>query len=48
MATLISGCASGLELAALGFADDVAVAIEIESSSAVPLLVDGAFTDAPR
>ncbi|WP_433664531.1 2-phosphosulfolactate phosphatase [Nocardia sp. CA-128927] len=43
---LISRCSSGRELADIGFADDVAVAIEIDQSKVVPMLVDGAFTDA--
>ncbi|MCU1647346.1 MAG: hypothetical protein JWN03_7621 [Nocardia sp.] len=43
---LIAGCASGLELAGIGFADDVAIATEIDSSKVVPVLIDGAFTDA--
>lgn len=43
---LVCDCASGRELAALGFGDDVAVAIELESSRAVPVLVDGCFADA--
>ncbi|GAB4586384.1 2-phosphosulfolactate phosphatase [Nocardia sp. IFM 10818] len=46
IAALIADCASGRELAAIGFADDVAVASEIDSSTAVPLLVDGAFIGA--
>ncbi|MFD6156155.1 2-phosphosulfolactate phosphatase [Nocardia sp. NPDC060256] len=44
--SLITQCASGRELASIGFADDVAVAIEIDASKVVPVLVDGAFTDA--
>ncbi|MRH87984.1 hypothetical protein GFY24_11095 [Nocardia sp. SYP-A9097] len=43
---LIHNCASGRELAAIGFSDDVAIATEIETSKAVPILVDGAFTHA--
>jgi 2-phosphosulfolactate phosphatase len=43
---LIRDCASGLELAAMGFAEDVAIAVELETSTAVPVLVDGAFTAA--
>ncbi|WP_194818390.1 hypothetical protein [Nocardia sp. XZ_19_385] len=42
---MIRHCASGQELAAIGFGDDVAVAIELETSKAVPVLVDGAFTN---
>ncbi|WP_084477602.1 2-phosphosulfolactate phosphatase [Nocardia jejuensis] len=44
--TLILDCASGRELAAMGFGDDVAIATEIETSKSVPLLVDGAFVNA--
>ncbi|WP_194837079.1 2-phosphosulfolactate phosphatase [Nocardia sp. XZ_19_369] len=43
---LIAECASGRELAAIGFADDVAVATEIDVSTTVPVLVDGSFVDA--
>ncbi|WP_405138013.1 2-phosphosulfolactate phosphatase [Nocardia sp. NBC_01388] len=43
---LIADCASGRELAGIGFADDVAVATEIDASKVVPVLIDGAFTDA--
>ncbi|WP_405163455.1 2-phosphosulfolactate phosphatase [Nocardia sp. NBC_01499] len=44
--SLIANCASGRELAAIGFADDVAIAIDIDAGKSVPVLVDGAFTDA--
>ncbi|PXX58736.1 2-phosphosulfolactate phosphatase [Nocardia tenerifensis] len=43
---LITQCASGRELADIGFADDVAIAVEIDGSQVVPLLSDGAFSDA--
>ncbi|MEU7218338.1 2-phosphosulfolactate phosphatase [Nocardia iowensis] len=43
--TMIANCASGRELATGGFSDDVAIATELDTSNAVPLLVDGAFTD---
>ncbi|MEU8897240.1 2-phosphosulfolactate phosphatase [Nocardia sp. NPDC048505] len=46
VAALIADSASGRELAAIGFAADVAVAVELGVSTAVPLLVDGAFIDA--
>lgn len=39
----LAACASGRELAAAGFADDVAVAAEVDASDVVPVLVDGAF-----
>jgi 2-phosphosulfolactate phosphatase len=38
-------CASGLELTAAGFGDDVAVSAELDVSSVVPVLADGAFHD---
>ncbi|MRH86714.1 hypothetical protein GFY24_04390 [Nocardia sp. SYP-A9097] len=43
---LIRDCASGRELAAIGFGEDVAIATEIDASKDVPILVDGAFTHA--
>lgn len=39
-------CSSGRELVEQGYADDVAIAAELDTSSAVPVLVDGAFTAA--
>jgi 2-phosphosulfolactate phosphatase len=36
-------CASGLELAGAGFAEDVEIAVELDESDAVPVLRDGAF-----
>lgn len=41
---LIATCASGRELAAIGFADDVALATELDADPIVAVLVDGAFT----
>lgn len=41
-------CAGGRELAAAGFADDVAVAGQVDVSRVVPVLRDGQFTDARR
>lgn len=38
-------CASGAELLALGFPDDVAIAAELDTSRAVPLLGDEGFRD---
>ncbi|MFJ4658926.1 2-phosphosulfolactate phosphatase [Nocardia sp. NPDC088792] len=46
IAGLIGDCASGRELRSQGFADDVAVAVEVGGSESVPVLVDGAFGDA--
>lgn len=40
-------CASGRELAGIGFEDDVAVAAELDACDAVPLLEDEAFVAAP-
>lgn len=36
-------CASGVELAESGFAEDVEIAVELDRSSAVPVLREGAF-----
>ncbi len=36
-------CASGIELVEAGFADDVEIAVELDRSSAVPVLREGAF-----
>lgn len=36
-------CASGLELAHMGFADDVEIAVELNVSTSVPVLTEGAF-----
>jgi 2-phosphosulfolactate phosphatase len=46
-AAAVLSCASGLELATTGFAADVAIAAEVNSSEVVPLLEDGAFLAAP-
>ncbi|MBF6338620.1 2-phosphosulfolactate phosphatase [Nocardia abscessus] len=46
VAALIRECASGRELADGGFAQDVAVATELDVSSVVPVLTEGAFADA--
>ncbi|MEC3917865.1 2-phosphosulfolactate phosphatase [Nocardia sp. CDC160] len=43
---LITDCASGRELTAIGFGEDVAIAIEIDGSAVVPVLTDGVFSDA--
>jgi 2-phosphosulfolactate phosphatase len=39
-------CASGRELAHQGYAHDVTIAAEVNSSAVVPVLKDGRFTDA--
>ncbi|HEV8529020.1 MAG TPA: 2-phosphosulfolactate phosphatase [Actinomycetes bacterium] len=43
----VTSCASGLELATTGFAADVAIAVEINSSEVVPVFQEGAFLAAP-
>ncbi|MEV5983204.1 2-phosphosulfolactate phosphatase [Streptomyces sp. NPDC052114] len=43
----VAASASGRELAAGGFAADVAVATELDASAVVPVLTDGAFAAAP-
>ncbi|MEV0524424.1 2-phosphosulfolactate phosphatase [Streptomyces sp. NPDC050439] len=43
VASAVADCASGRELVSQGFAADVAVAVELEASEGVPVLVDGAF-----
>ncbi|MEV0322192.1 2-phosphosulfolactate phosphatase [Streptomyces sp. NPDC050658] len=43
VASTVAACASGRELAAYGFAEDVAVAVEVGASEGVPVLADGAF-----
>ncbi|XDO64059.1 2-phosphosulfolactate phosphatase [Streptomyces sp. RLB1-33] len=40
----VAACSSALELARSGFADDVAIAVEVDASTTVPVLTDGAFT----
>lgn len=44
----LEDCASGRELAAIGFGDDVAVAAELNSSDAVPTLDSGCYRSARR
>ena len=43
----LAGCASGVELVAAGFADDVEVAGELDVSGVVPVLQGEAFVSAP-
>lgn len=43
LAAVVHGCASGLELTAATFGEDVDVAAELDVSHAVPVLVDGEF-----
>ena len=46
VAAALHACASGRELDAIGFGDDVDVAAEVDASTVVPVLRDGAFVDA--
>ena len=46
LADSVHGCASGVELTAADFAEDVAVAAELDVSAVVPVLEDGTFVDA--
>ena len=46
LASELAGCAGGVELAAAGFADDVAVAAGLDASRVVPVLRDGEFVSA--
>ncbi|MEV6105891.1 2-phosphosulfolactate phosphatase [Streptomyces sp. NPDC051940] len=43
VAEAVTACASGRELASGGFAEDVAVAVEVGASEVVPVLGDGVF-----
>ncbi|MFD6396369.1 2-phosphosulfolactate phosphatase [Nocardia sp. NPDC060249] len=45
VAALLTECASGRELAAIGFAEDVAIAIEQNADATVPVLTGNAFVD---
>lgn len=45
VAAAVASCSSGLEPARSGFADDVAVATELDACAGVPVLADGAFHD---
>ncbi|WP_141372134.1 2-phosphosulfolactate phosphatase [Cellulomonas cellasea] len=44
----LAACASGGELAADGYAEDVRIAAEVDASRVVPGLVDGRFVDVAR
>jgi 2-phosphosulfolactate phosphatase len=46
LAAELAGCASGQELAMVGFADDVAIAAELDSSHCVPVLIGERFLNA--
>jgi 2-phosphosulfolactate phosphatase len=43
-AAAVAACASGRELAGGGFAEDVAIATELDATAVVPVLSDGAFS----
>lgn len=47
LAEQLRGCVSGRELVDGGFGADVEIALELDASDAVPVLLDGAFADAP-
>ena len=40
---VLNDCASGRELAAMGFSQDVARAAEVGASACVPVMIDGAY-----
>ncbi|MGH8876071.1 MAG: 2-phosphosulfolactate phosphatase [Stackebrandtia sp.] len=44
VADAVRGCGSGVELTDRGFAADVDVALEVDASTTVPVIVDGGFT----
>ncbi len=46
LAAELADCASGQELAMVGFADDVAIAAELDSSNCVPVLIGERFLNA--
>ncbi|MEZ2190088.1 2-phosphosulfolactate phosphatase [Corynebacterium sp. CCM 9204] len=43
LSALLADCVGGRELAAMGFHEDVTVAVELDASPVVPTLIDGAF-----
>jgi 2-phosphosulfolactate phosphatase len=43
---LVRACSSGRELEERGWTDDLAYACDVHASSTVPILIDGAFTNA--
>jgi 2-phosphosulfolactate phosphatase len=46
LAAELAGCATGQELAMVGFADDVAIAADLDSSRCVPVLIGERFLNA--
>ena len=47
MAAAVRESASGRELIQGGFADDVTIAVDLDASTVVPVLIDGAFRPPP-
>lgn len=47
LAGAVRSCTSGVELIRRGYADDVEIALELDQSTAIPILLDGAFRSAP-
>lgn len=47
LAQALAACASGRELSEQGYPDDVAIAAELDASTVVPVLTDGAFAASP-
>ncbi|WP_076970641.1 hypothetical protein [Streptomyces sparsogenes] len=44
----VAACLSGIELAEGGFAEDVAIAVELNASGLVPVLTEGTFDASPE
>jgi 2-phosphosulfolactate phosphatase len=44
LATVLDQCGSARELSDRGYARDVALALELNQSDCVPILIDGAYT----
>ncbi|MFF4275221.1 2-phosphosulfolactate phosphatase [Streptomyces sp. NPDC001536] len=44
VAAAVTACSSGLELSRGGFSDDVTIAVELDATTIVPVLTDGAFS----
>ncbi|GAA2351007.1 2-phosphosulfolactate phosphatase [Streptomyces cuspidosporus] len=48
VAGAVAACSSGIELAEGGFAEDVAIAVELNASGVVPVLTEGTFDASPE
>ncbi|MEU1784682.1 hypothetical protein ABZ553_01850 [Streptomyces sparsogenes] len=48
VAGAVAACSSGIELAEGGFAEDVAIAVELNASGVVPVLTQGTFDASPE